>query len=102
MAKDYLEAGDNITSETHYKAANRMLEMFCANGGPYIKLGQVFGQLDQLVPAEYVEVFEPMLMAAPYSSFEDVKSIVEADTGRKLDDLFSEFDEEPIASASLA
>ena len=72
MATDYLRVKDNITSETHYKAANRMLQMFCNNGGPYIKLGQVFGQLDQLVPAEYVEVFEPMLMAAPFSDFRDV------------------------------
>ena len=101
MAKDYLQVGDKITSETHYKAADRMLKMFCANGGPYIKLGQVFGQLDQLVPAEYVETFEPMLMAAPTSSFEEVKSIVEEDMGHKLDEIFSEFEEQPIASASL-
>ena len=43
MAFDYISAGDNITSETHYKAAQRLYEMFCANGGPYIKLGQMFG-----------------------------------------------------------
>jgi predicted unusual protein kinase regulating ubiquinone biosynthesis (AarF/ABC1/UbiB family) len=43
MASDYIRAGDNITSETHYKAANRMYLTFCANGGPYIKLGQMFG-----------------------------------------------------------
>ena len=102
MASDYIKAADNITSETHYKAANRMLQMFCDNGGPYIKLGQVFGQLDQLVPAEYVEVFEPMLMAAPFSSFEDVKQIVEEDLGCKMEEVFSEFEENPIASASLA
>ena len=39
MASDYIRAGDHITSETHYKAANRMFECFCRNGGPYIKLG---------------------------------------------------------------
>lgn len=39
MASDYVRAGDNITSETHYKAANRMFDCFCDNGGPYIKLG---------------------------------------------------------------
>lgn len=42
MAYDYLSVKE-ITPETHYKAANRMFEMFCANGGPYIKLGQMFG-----------------------------------------------------------
>ena len=39
MAFDYISAGDNITSETHYKAAGRMYEMFVANAGTYIKLG---------------------------------------------------------------
>jgi predicted unusual protein kinase regulating ubiquinone biosynthesis (AarF/ABC1/UbiB family) len=40
MAYDYLSVGEeNITSETHYKAANRMYKCFCTNGGSYIKLG---------------------------------------------------------------
>ena len=43
MATDYIRAGNDINSDTHYKAANRLYEMFCANGGPYIKLGQMFG-----------------------------------------------------------
>jgi len=38
MAVDYLSAKE-ITSETHAKAADRMFRLFCANGGPYIKLG---------------------------------------------------------------
>lgn len=42
MAKDYLSAKE-ITSETHSTAADRMFKLFCANGGPYIKLGQMFG-----------------------------------------------------------
>ena len=29
MAKDYIQAGDNITSDTHYKAATRMFDCFC-------------------------------------------------------------------------
>lgn len=73
MAADYQRAGDNVTSETHYKAANRMFDCFCKNGGPYIKLGQMFGQLQNLVPDEYLEVFEPMCMKAPTTKYEDVK-----------------------------
>ena len=73
MASDYLKAGDDITSETHFKAAGRMFDMFCINGGPYIKLGQMFGQLENLMPKEYIETFEPMCMRAPTTPFEDVK-----------------------------
>lgn len=78
-----------------------MFEMFCANGGPYIKLGQMFGQLEQIMPQEYVIAFEPMCMRAPTTKFDDVRSIVESETGRKLEDIFSEFAEKPLASASL-
>ena len=40
-------------------------------------------------------------MKAPKTSFEDVKSIVELELGQKLEDIYEEFDEKPIASASL-
>ena len=61
MASDYLRAKE-ITSETHLTASKRMYETFRINGGPYIKLGQMMGQLDNLVPKEYITTFEPMLM----------------------------------------
>ena len=38
MAWDYQNAKE-IDSATHKKAAERVFKMFCANGGPYIKLG---------------------------------------------------------------
>ena len=53
------------------------------------------------MPREYIETFEPMCMKAPTTSFEDVRSIVEAETGRKLEEIYSEFSEKPLASASL-
>lgn len=42
MATDYLRATE-ITSDTHKKASMRMYDCFVKNGGPYIKLGQMFG-----------------------------------------------------------
>ena len=61
----------------------------------------MMGQLDNLVPHEYIEAFEPMLMQAPKTKYSDVKTIVEKEFGKKLTDMFSSFDEKPIASASL-
>ena len=40
-------------------------------------------------------------MRAPTTSFPDVKLIIEEETGKKMEDLFLEFEERPIASASL-
>ena len=51
------------------------------------------GQLDNLVPKEYIVSFEPMLMQAPKTKYADVKTIVELELGQKLEDVYSEFDE---------
>ena len=64
MASDYLIAmqRQGVNAQTHAKASDRMYQCFVINGGPYIKFGQMMGQLDQLVPVEYIAAFEPMLM----------------------------------------
>ena len=100
MASDYLLAKE-INPETHRVASDRLYRCLRANAGVYIKLGQMVGQLDQLIPPEYVVAFQPMLMYAPKTPFHDVRSIIESDLGGKLEDHFSEFSETPLASASL-
>jgi len=40
-------------------------------------------------------------MKAPTTKYEDVKAIIELEFGKKIEEVFSEFDEKPIASASL-
>ena len=42
MTYDYMTCGQ-VTSEVHYRAANRLYKCFCKNGGSYIKMGQLFG-----------------------------------------------------------
>jgi len=88
-----------------------MYQCFTMNAGPYIKLGQMVGQMQMLLPKEYCEAFEPMCMNAPRTPFDEVKKIVEEDLGRPLDEVFEgkflsksfiEFDPKPLASASLA
>ena len=42
-----------------------------------------------------------MCMKAPVTKYEHVKSIFEEEMGCKIEDVFSEFEQEPLASASL-
>ena len=58
MARDYW--GVEVTDEVHEKAAKKLYECFKLNSGTYIKLGQMVGQMEPLVPDKYVEVFEPL------------------------------------------
>ncbi len=105
MVATYLRESRQDTpdwSAAHSRAAQRLLVLCAANRGVYIKLGQHVAMLEHLLPAEYVKAMQPLCHTAPTSRFEDVRSVVEADLGRPLEEVFSSFDQRPIASASLA
>jgi len=91
-----------VDHQKHVENSEMLREALKKNGGSYIKLGQVIGNLDLLVPQEYVDTMKPLMNDAPRAKFEDVKRIVEEDLKQPIHKVFAEFDEEPIASASLA
>jgi len=74
--------------------------------GAAMKLGQVMSFLDVgLVPEEHREEFQRELAklrdAAPTVSFKQMKRVIEDDLEEKISDVFAEFDEQPIAAASI-
>ena len=72
-----------------------------------MKVGQVMSFLDVgLVPEEYREEFQRKLGelrdAAPTVAFKDMRKVIERRARRaRSSDVFDEFDEEPIAAASI-
>ncbi|WOH09058.1 hypothetical protein DCAR_0728511 [Daucus carota subsp. sativus] len=92
-----------VKHEVHIRGARKLEELCFKNGGIYIKLGQHLGQLEYLVPQEYVEILrESMLNKCPVSSYEQVCEVVKSELGELPDKIFKDFDPVPIASASLA
>ncbi|CAH8313128.1 unnamed protein product [Eruca vesicaria subsp. sativa] len=92
-----------VKHEVHLRSAQKLQELCFKNGGIYIKLGQHIGQLDYLVPEEYVHTMrESMLNKCPVSSYEQVCEVFKKEVGETPDKVFAEFDPVPIASASLA
>ena len=91
-----------ITNEKHTHNAKLLYETLKINGGCYIKCGQVIALLDLVVPQEYSDTMKPMLNEAPVSDYSVVKAIIAEDFSRDINEIFSEFDEKPLASASLA
>eukprot|EP00257_Ricinus_communis_P023520 XP_015583524.1 putative ABC1 protein At2g40090 [Ricinus communis] len=89
--------------EVHLRSARKLQELCFKNGGIYIKLGQHIGQLEYLVPEEYVKIMrESMLNKCPVSSYDQVCEVFKKELGETPDKVFVEFDPVPIASASLA
>ncbi|WVZ04773.1 hypothetical protein V8G54_018119 [Vigna mungo] len=94
---------ERIKHEVHLRSAQKLQDLCFKNGGVYIKLGQHLGQLEYLVPQEYVQTMrESMLNKCPVSSYEQVCNVFKKELGDTPDKIFSEFDPIPIASASLA
>nr|GMD59106.1 putative ABC1 protein At2g40090 [Ipomoea batatas] len=97
------EERQKVKHEVHLRGARRLEELCFKNGGIYIKFGQHLGQLEYLVPDEYVHIMrESMLNRCPQSSYEQVCEVVSKELGGTPDQIFEEFDPVPIASASLA
>jgi predicted unusual protein kinase regulating ubiquinone biosynthesis (AarF/ABC1/UbiB family) len=90
----------------HIEAAEQIVEALGHMKGAAMKLGQVMSFLDVgLVPEDYREEFQRKLGklrdAAPTVTFKDMRRVIEEELGERLKDVFEDFDEEPIAAASI-
>ena len=71
-------------------------------GATFIKLGQVMSTRPDLFPPEIIDQLRHLQDKLPPFAFGAVKKTVEADLGKPLTELFTEFDETPVAAASVA
>jgi predicted unusual protein kinase regulating ubiquinone biosynthesis (AarF/ABC1/UbiB family) len=98
-------AGIGLVRRDSDNAAERAAEILGNLRGVAAKVGQMAGYVDGLVPEEHRDAYQrsmkTLLSAAPKSPPEAVRSLLEEELGAPLDRLFSEWDEEPVASASI-
>src|SRR5688500_10293898 len=90
----------------HIESAEQIVAALGTMKGAAMKLGQVMSFLDVgLVPEEYREEFQRKLGAlrdaAPKVRFADMRKVIESELEEPLHEIFAEFDETPIAAASI-
>lgn len=83
-------------------APERMRLLFEELGPTFIKLGQVLACRPDLLPLEYATELTKLTDSVAPFPFNEAREIVETDLGSSLDTLFTEFDQVPIAAASIA
>eukprot|EP00979_Chaetoceros_neogracilis_P003487 scaffold602_cov227-Chaetoceros_neogracile.AAC.9 len=93
--------GDEDMS-VHARAARRIRNLCRINGGTYIKIGQHLANLDHLLPPAYIKTLHSLFGDAPMTDYSDVREVVREELGQYPEDIFIDFQTEPIASASLA
>ena len=93
---------EDIKSEVHKRSANTLLDLCNKNGGCFIKVGQHIGALDYLLPEEYVSTMKVLHSNAPKMNLDDVYTVLQENLNADPKEVFNDFDEEPLGTASLA
>jgi len=100
------EGREKALERRHLEAAEQIVAALGTMKGAAMKLGQVMSFLDVgLVPEEHREEFQRKLGAlrdaAPNVRFTDMRKVIEEELDGPLSEHFAEFDEEPVAAASI-
>ncbi len=70
-------------------------------GPTFIKVGQLFSTRADLFPSEYVEELAKLQDQVPAFSYEQVETTIEQELGKKIPEIFYNFEPIPLAAASL-
>lgn len=71
-------------------------------GPSFVKLGQIVSTRSDILPADLISELTKLQDNVPPVPFADIKTQVEQSLGASLEEVFTAFDEEPLAAASIA
>jgi ubiquinone biosynthesis protein len=71
-------------------------------GPTFIKFGQVLSTRADLLPPQFVEALRGLQDDCPPMAFADVRRVIAEGLGKPIEEAFASFDEQPVASASVA
>ena len=90
-----------LDHERELRTAEAITERLGNMKGALMKLGQMASYIDEGLPAPLREALAQLQSNAPPMSAELAAQVVEAELGKRPEDLFVEWDPQPLASASI-
>lgn len=79
----------------------RMYLLMLDLGPTFIKLGQLLSTRSDLLPADILQELKGLQDNTAPTPFAKVREVIEYELGKKLEEVFTEFSETPLASASI-
>jgi predicted unusual protein kinase regulating ubiquinone biosynthesis (AarF/ABC1/UbiB family) len=87
--------------EQRQKRAEWLVDTLINLGPTFIKIGQALSTRADLLPLEYVRALVKLQDQVPQFPVDQAIAIIEAELGLPLEQVYKEFDREPLAAASL-
>jgi len=89
------------TAEHHRRRAEKLTARLAKLGPTFIKLAQLFSSRADILPEPYLSEIGKLQDQVPPDRPEDIVRVLEEELGGRVDDLFQDFQREPVAAASL-
>lgn len=96
------EKKDKLWDSTHERNAKRLLKAIIELEGLWVKLGQYLSTRADVLPEAYINHLKQLQDSLPPRPLHEVHSLIEKELGKVLKDLFKEFDNVPLATASIS
>ncbi|MBD2176141.1 AarF/ABC1/UbiB kinase family protein [Pseudanabaena sp. FACHB-1998] len=89
------------TSRTRSKRAEWLVQNMLELGPTFIKIGQSLSTRVDLLPPEYIGTLSQLQDKVPAFSAKEAREIIELELGKSLYTIYRDFDDIPLAAASL-
>ena len=89
------------TERHHQRRAEKLVARVAKLGPMFIKLGQLMSARADIFPEPYLTAVGTLQDQAPPDPPDQIIAVIEQELGQPVDDVFDEFEREPVAAASL-
>lgn len=85
----------------HERRAERLSAQLASLGPTFIKIAQLLSARADILPEPYLSAIGQLQDRVPPGPSDAIRKVVESELGSPIPDVFEEFDDEPLAAASL-
>ena len=100
LGKSWLKnrSGEVLAHESRESRIRMAMEEL---GPTFIKLGQIMSTRPDIVGGELADELQKLQTRVPADDLQSITSTIEAELGQPINEVFAEFSDEPVASASI-